>query len=1062
MSQWLLLVAYAGSGVAALIYEVSWTRLLTLQMGRGLVASSTVLAAYMGGLALGAWLAGHRANRLSPRAALHAYAAIEAAVALLAIALPFELDLLSPLFAAVYGDAGGAGFGAVRTGAALMLLVLPAMALGATFPLAIRALADSAPPASAPGRLYAVNTIGAAIGALLSGFVLLPNIGLTNTLLVGVGASACAVGAALVVARRSSDATPATSGDASAPRAATASPRHKRTKTTRAQNVTGQIAPVAKARVPLALMLSTFTGLASFIAEVGWTRVFAMLVGPSTYAFAATVATFIAGLAIGAVLGTFIASRTMQQAEVAAVIVGLAAIAAAWSGAAAGTWLPRSVAADFAAAPDISIVSHAISVAAIVLPLAIGLGATFPLTLAIAGGAAASPAVAGMVYAVNTVAAVAGSLLTGFVLVPALGLERTLAIVPVLLAVAAFATMLATPRALALRLAIAIPAAVALVATFTAPAWNRPLLASGAYKYASAVPQGLDIETALTAGTLLYYRDGGTATVSVKRLTGALSLAIDGKVDASTAGDMLTQKLLAHLPLLLHGDAKEVGIIGLGSGITLASALTHPVAHVDVIEIAREVVDASRLFAPDDAQPLNDPRVRLLVTDARSHFALAARTYDVVVSEPSNPWMAGVAALFTREFFESARRRLTADGVMCQWVNTYDISTSDLQSIVATFTSVFPDTTLWLAGDGDLMLIGSPTSMDPKVDRLAHLPDDPRIVADLRSVGVTSPFGLLSMLVGGRDTARRFGADAPIQTDDRLELEFSAPRALQTAERRQNVAHIRALATERDRPSIVNAAWGSAGGVELAERAAILRRAGAYEQAYSAAADALDLSPGDAVALDVMAVASAAIGRQADAMALLSRLVHAAPDAAAPRVVLSRLQMSTGNVDAALGVLREFLSRHPDDADTLEQLASIYADVGDDAQLAPVAAALARFPDRAGAHYYAATLAFMQGQMASALAQAHQALEVDPRHARAHNLVGAIKATTGDMAGARQAFEQSLSLDPQDPTTYQNLAQLEASQGNVTSAARLYAEALSLDPSSATAREALARLHGST
>ncbi len=215
-----------------------------------------------------------------------------------------------------------------------------------------------------------------------------------------------------------------------------------------------------------------------------------------------------------------------------------------------------------------------------------------------------------------------------------------------LLVVGALLVVLGESFEWTVRLRAIVPAAAAAVLLATASPWDRELLASGAYKYASAVPKGLDLETALKAGTLIYDRDGSAASVSVKRLTGDLSLAIDGKIDASTTGDMLTQKLLAHLPLLLHENPRQVNVIGLGSGATVASALTHPVETVEVVEISPEVVEASRLFAGEGRWPLDDPRARLVVGDGRTHLALTSQTYDVIISEPSNPWMAGVAALF--------------------------------------------------------------------------------------------------------------------------------------------------------------------------------------------------------------------------------------------------------------------------------------------------------------------------------------------------------------------------------------------------------------------------------
>ena len=296
----------------------------------------------------------------------------------------------------------------------------------------------------------------------------------------------------------------------------------------------------------------------------------------------------------------------------------------------------------------------------------------------------------------NTVGSVAGSLAAGFLAIPWLGLQHTLTLVAgTLVAACIVASVWGRVTSGGRVVSLATAAAVAGL-VFLNPAWDRQLLASGAYMYAPFVPRDLDLVTQLKAGSLLYYREGAAATISVKRLTGTLSLAIDGKTDASNRSDMLTQRVIAHLPLLLHENPKTVFIIGMGSGVTLGSALRHPVERVDVAEISSEVIEASRHFSAENHDALSDPRARIIVGDGRSHLQLTAAKYDVIVSEPSNPWIAGVAALFTREFFEAARAHLAPGGVICQWANIYNISDRDLRSIAATFTSVFPHGTVWL------------------------------------------------------------------------------------------------------------------------------------------------------------------------------------------------------------------------------------------------------------------------------------------------------------------------------------------------------------------------------
>jgi spermidine synthase len=1051
----LFLAAYASSGLAGLVYEVSWTRLLGLTMGHSTAASSAVLASFMGGLALGAAAGGRLAPRLTRRRALFVYAALELLVIVLALALPFELKALEPLFTRVYHDgAGGWWFPTCRLLSCLALLIGPSTALGATFPVAVRWFVDGASrPGRMAGRLYAANTIGAAVGALASGFVLVPALGVWGTMLVGAAASLAAVAAVLTVAAWTADV-------AAAPEAAAAPPLA----TTRRVAGSGRrrLAVRAVQRIDesprpwLAGAVVMVTGFATFSLEIAWTRVFSLIVGPSTYAFAATVTAFIGGLAVGSTLGAGLSNRVRHPARTLGIVLGCTALASAWAGSLAGGALPRRMLADFASAPHGSLLmTHALLVAAVIFPTAIGLGAAFPLALDLTGAGSQPARRLGAIYAANTVAAVAGSVATGVVTIPWLGLEYTMVAATLMLIAGSALALGGAGGTVRSWLGGLLPAGAGALLLFAGPAWDRALLASGAYKYAASVAPGLDLETALKAGALIFYRDGSTGTVSVKRLTGELSLSIDGKVDASSSGDMLTQKTLAHLPLLLHEDPEVVCIIGLGSGGTLASALTHPVKAVDVLEISPEVVAASRLFAGSAGSPLDDPRTRLIVADGRTHLALSSRTYDVIISEPSNPWMAGVAALFTREFFAAARDRLSLHGIICQWVNTYDISTDDLRSVVATFSSVFPNGTLWLVGDGDLLLVGSAEPLDGRIGHIAQAWRRPGVAADLQAIAVREPFSVLSMFLGGPSALSQFGQGAIIQTDNRLALEFSAPRALRTVEQRTNVSLLRSLADSTEPPAAVTRAWREADGESLANRAEMLRLAGAFNAAYEAYDAGLTAAPGAGDGLLGLVESAVGAGRQADALAFLKARAAATPGDAATLVALSRLHAATGGFTEAVQMARDAAALPSRDPAALEQLASIYADLGEADQLSPVVDALARDATRPSAHYFAASVHFLRGELEPALAEVRRTLTLDSRHARAHNLAGAIHANLGHNVEARAAFEAALAINPRDPTTYQNLALLELNSGNRSTAARLFAEALSLDPTAAAAREGL-------
>ena len=1059
-----LLAALACSGLAGLVYEIAWTRLLTLHLGHTTAAVSTVTAAFMCGLGLGGAVGGRIAPRLNARQALRTYALLELVVVLSALSISWILAVLVPVFAWAYGEAGGGSvFPVVRIVSAFAVLLVPSVALGATFPIAVRvAVASPTRPGGPAGRLYGANTAGAAIGSLAAGFVLIPVLGLRGTVLTGVAASAASIALVLSIARRPlMDPVPVDV------------PAKSRVK---GRNSPAADGDVERTHYGLAAAVLALTGFATFVHEVAWTRVLAMVVGPSIFAFAATLTSFITGLALGSFVGASIAERSRRPTLALALTLTVTAAASCVSVAVVGRPLVELAAGNPGGMVSLAGVPLPLLAIAcgLTFPIALGLGVAFPLSLELAGSATAIPARRlGMLYAVNTTGAVVGALVAGFLAIPAVGLRASLLMATAAMLLGAVALVVTgrlkaaptTPKAAPTVVAL-VPVGAVVVWMATSAGWDREWLAAGGYLYSRFVPSGVDRRAALTAGTLLYYREGATGTVSVKTLTGRRSLSIDGKVDASTGRDMLTQKLLAHLPLLLHPNPRQVAIVGLGSGVTLASALVHSITSVDVVEISPEVVRASTLFAEVNRNGLDDPRTRLVRGDGRTHLSLTSRRYDVVISEPSNPWMAGVAALFTRDFFQTVRGRLSAGGVFCQWAHTYDISAADLRSIVATFRTVFPDGTMWLAGDGDLLLVGSDAPLDPRLDALSTTWQRSGVRDDLETVAVRDPFALLSLFMGGPAEMARYAVDAAIQTDDRMALEFSAPAAVFAGGSANHAGTLRALLEsgppkggpyDSRRPPAVERALTGASAAQWRDRAAMMSGAEAFDSAYRGYAKALDLGASDATTFDGFVRAAAATRREDEAERRLRTIMQSRESEAAPRVALAQLLGMRGLFDDAVAVANEATRIAPADATAWEQLASLHADRGDAASLGRVADVLRRdFPARAASWYFAASASFLRGDVEDTLMLVRRALDLDPNHADAYNLLGAIRGTAGDLGAAREAFRTSLRLDPRDVVTYINLAQLELAAGQRQAAAGLFAEALSLDPNSRPAREGLA------
>ena len=419
------------------------------------------------------------------------------------------------------------------------------------------------------------------------------------------------------------------------------------------------------------------------------------------------------------------------------------------------------------------------------LPTTLLIGATFPCAVAACARAPAHIGQdVGRLYAVNTLGAIVGAVLAGFVLVPGLGVHASIKVgIVINLALAA---LLGVPWPRPVTgwrwglggAALAIAAAVAFI-----PAWDKQVMSTGPAIYARGYleqSKTAGMSAALHTDQLLFYRDGPGATVSVTRDGDNIALRVNGKVDASTdPADMPTQLMLGHLPLLLHPDPRAVLVIGLGGGTTAGAVARHPIERLDVVEIEAAVIEASRFFTRENGDVLKDSRLRMAIADGRNYLLTTPERYDMIISEPSNPWIGGIASLFSIEFFELARPLLKPGGIMAQWVQAYNLHPEDFQMIVKTFGSVFPATSVWHVASADYLLLGlvEPAPVDLELLK-ARYRSNPALRLDLERIEIRDWPGVLGYLMLGEADARRYAGGAPLNTDDRLPLEFSAPRAL--------------------------------------------------------------------------------------------------------------------------------------------------------------------------------------------------------------------------------------------------------------------------------------------
>lgn len=760
------------SGAAALTLEVTWSRSLRLVFGSTTLAISTILVAYMLGLGLGGLVGGRVARRL--RNGVRTYGWVEIAVGVYALLVPSILGLLPALDVGLATTFGFWGAALVRFVAVLAVLMLPTTLMGATLPILVAALVRRHEGiAGHVGLLYGINTLGAVTGVLTATFLLFPSIGLWRTNVVGaLAAAAVGLVALLVVAPRSRG--------ADAP-----------TDTAAESRGTGGAAapPSRRARWNPVLTSYGVVGFTALAFEVCWTRALAMILGSSVYAFATMLAAFLLGIALGSLVARRSADRLARPQAAYAIGLGVLGLTALGTVVAFNA-MPRLFVhlVDLLGASPAGIRTANVTVSMLaMLPPTLVLGALFPLLLrALATEAEETNRLVGNVYFVNTVGCALGAFAAGFVLIPSLGLLRTMAgLVALNLFLAAGLLLWQRQWEGKSRGALAYTlAALAGFVLVNPPAWNPTEFNRGAYLLSVHADewQYTDYEplVGLPPDAILFYREGINTTVTVDRRDGATVLRVNGKPDASSHGDMGTQVLLGQVPMLFGGAAERMMVIGLASGVTVGSAALHDPASIDVVELEPAMIEASRYFDHLNDRPLDRPGTRVVLEDGRIHLARRPQPYDVIISEPSNPWISGVANLFTAEFFRATRQALEPDGRLLQWVQLYGLDIEAWRSILAAMQREFGYLYVFqrAAEDTDSLVLAMShplTATDmPRWEGLSA-----PVRADLERIGTYSTPDLWSLLrLGPEQTAAIAAESSIINTDDNMHVELSAPLSM--------------------------------------------------------------------------------------------------------------------------------------------------------------------------------------------------------------------------------------------------------------------------------------------
>ncbi len=789
----LILFCFFLSGVAGLIYEVLWVRMIDKVIGSSPFAVATVLSVFMGGLALGSYLAGKYIDRIPSKGnLLSLYGKVEVAIGIYGLLLPVFILLAKPFYVIAYNRLFQ-HFWIYQVVAFLqcsLLLILPATLMGVTLPvLCCFYVTRLVHLGSRTGRLYGINTVGAAVGALLCGFVLIHNLGLRGTLFVAVAMNV-SVGLFCIMLGRVSLPFAFREAAQNLPN----SPSSKKP-----DPAPSAMEMTHDATITWALWIFAVSGFSSMAYEVIWTRLLGLIIGPTTYSFTLVIATFITGLALGSLFFGWIGDRVKHVFSLLAGTQLCAACLAVLVSQFLGNSqfffakLIYSFRDDF---NEMILVQSMIVFFTLLGPTVL-LGATFPLVNRIY--ARSLPIIGksiGTAYALNTVGAILGSVVTGFILIPFLGKEnglRSVMAAQFILALTALVALAAQKKSMANQWRpLSGMALLGLILVLSFPSWNRQLLSYGRYRNLEKMGDYLVATSWLealwrgsetlaeyeTRPEIVFYGDGIGGFTTVEKETDSLgtvkySLLNSGKPDASSHEDRSTQTLLAHVPLLFHPHAETVMVLGLASGMTAGEVLHYPLKRLDVLEINAQVVQACDIFTPWNNHCLADPRTRIIVQDGRNHLALTRHQYDAIISEPSNPWMAGLANLYTVEFFQTVKEHLREPGIFVQWIHSYEMDWPTFALVGRTFAEVFPDSLLITTLPADHLLVGFSGlrgfSLEVAEKNMKYA---------RRSANISLPnASLLFHMIITEDLKRLFGP-GPLHTDTWPRLEFAAPKQL--------------------------------------------------------------------------------------------------------------------------------------------------------------------------------------------------------------------------------------------------------------------------------------------
>ncbi len=1066
------------SGVAGLIYEVVWNRMLMLVFGSTVFATSTVLTAFMAGMAIGSFFFGRFADQRKDN--LNIYAYLEAGIGIFAIFLPFILSATDNLYIILHRNLQSNFYllSFIRFILCFIILIIPTTLMGGTLPIISKVITNKMGKSGWNiGLLYAINTFGAVLGCFLTGFILIRLIGILWTIYLSAGINIIIALIILLILRR---------------------------KAIVDVNIIEEeseelILPSWIGKI--ALLVFGMSGFCALAYEVLWTRVLVLFLGYTTYAFTTMLSSFLCGIA----LGSLILARLIDKRKSYLGILGPIQLFIALS---AVLLIPTfgslySVGMKFTGTDWLSFIisKYSMSFLIMLVPTTL-MGATFPIVAKIYARSYKELGKSiGNIYSINTLGSILGSFLAGFLIIPFLGIQKGIVIVAFLNALAGIVVIITS-------IVYDLSQNKPLHFSFRIPILTIPIIIIIVVSISLNLDQPLTNITPIFKGSgkdnkLLFYKEDIDACVTVVEDTeGVRRIFVDTNQAAEDSRwDLPSHSIIGHLPILLHPNPKNALVIGFGMGVTSWSISRHGVK-VDAIEISPGVVSANSFFTKINHNVLNDPLVNLIIDDGRNYTLTTDKKYDMISTGIIHPLVsANSASFYTKDFYELCKKRMTPDGIMCQWVPLHRLPEDKYKMIIRTFKEAFPHTTLWYKFTPDfVILIGTPKELSIDYQDFKRRMEKPGVKDDLALVNMSDPIALLDSFMMDERTIDQYTGPGPIHTDMRPRMEFFGPYTSVTTY--QNLLGMRNFRTSvlpfltnmgntpQELNELRDKIQQSFDATQYAITGQLYYVNGNFDDAMRRFLAASAVNPEDTNVKWLITYVEKQMGLTEQA--LLDRIKENKSDADA-HIKLGTIYQNQGQLDKAIIEFKKAIEINPDSMLAHSNLAYIYESQGKFAEAIEEMKEVARIkPDLPQVYVSLGLLYDRQSMYDNAIAEFKKALQLEPNSTLAlvnlgivyrkkgmideainyfnkvtgtqsdpaiiHGVLGDLYREKGDLAKAEAELKKAMQLDPRiasEPNFIITLALIYYDKGMYKEAEEQVKKALNIDPNNQGYREFL-------